>query len=102
MVSVNRRRLWIGATILIVFVVAATAYALRGRLANAPLVGRFVSSHGATAASQNPDQIAYWTLAAVAGGLLGSELGSKRLAGPALRRLMAVVLVIAGLKMIFT
>src|SRR5918996_5874260 len=61
MVSVNRRRLWIGATILIVFVVAATAYALRGRLANAPLVGRFVSSHSATEASQNPDEIAHWT-----------------------------------------
>ena len=61
MVSVNRRRLWIGATILIVFVVAATAYALRGRLANAPLVGRFVSAQTATEASRNPGEIAYWT-----------------------------------------
>ena len=61
MVSVKRRRLWIGATILIVFVVAATAYALRGRLANAPLVGRFVSAHTATETARNPDEIAYWT-----------------------------------------
>src|SRR5919106_4925498 len=61
MVSVNRRRLWIGATILIVLVVAATAYALRGRLANAPLVGRFVSAQRATEANRNPDEIAYWT-----------------------------------------
>lgn len=61
MVSVNRRPLWIGATILIVFVVAVTGYALRGRLANAPLVGRFVSPPGATEVSQDPDEIAYWT-----------------------------------------
>lgn len=44
MASVNRRALWVGATILSVLIVAATAYALRGRLANAPLVGRFVSA----------------------------------------------------------
>lgn len=61
MVSVNRRRLWIGATIFIVFVVAATAYALRARLSSAPLLGRFVSSQSATDASQDPDTIAYWT-----------------------------------------
>lgn len=48
MAVLNRRRLWIGATVLVV-VLAATAYALRGRLAHAPLVGRFISAEGATA-----------------------------------------------------
>ncbi|MGH8187370.1 MAG: efflux RND transporter periplasmic adaptor subunit, partial [Steroidobacteraceae bacterium] len=57
----NRRRLWIGATVLLVFVLAATAYALRGRLANAPFVGRFVAAQGTTNANQKPDEIAYWT-----------------------------------------
>ena len=49
MVSVNRRWLWIGATILIVVVVVATAYAFRGRLANAPLFSRLATTDGATA-----------------------------------------------------
>ena len=38
--------------------------------------------------------------AAVAGGLLGSTLGSRRLAPPMLRRLLAVVLVVAAVKLI--
>jgi uncharacterized membrane protein YfcA len=52
------------------------------------------------AGGRPPASISYWTLAAMAGGLIGSDLGSRRLAGPTLRRLMAAVLVIAGLKMI--
>ena len=43
-----------------------------------------------------PTAIPYWAAAAVAGGLVGSELGSKRLGHPALRHLLAVVLLIAG------
>ena len=43
-----------------------------------------------------------WIVAAVAGGLIGSGLGSSRLANPTLRRLLAVVLVIAGMKLILT
>jgi uncharacterized membrane protein YfcA len=35
------------------------------------------------------------------GGVLGAELGARRLGTPALRRALAVVLVIAGLKLIF-
>ncbi len=35
------------------------------------------------------------------GGLVGSELGARRLGTPALRKLLAVVLVVAGLKLIF-
>lgn len=56
MVSVNRRWLWSGATILIVAVVVATAYAFRGRLANTPLVGRFVTTHGATGTGESRDE----------------------------------------------
>jgi uncharacterized protein len=39
---------------------------------------------------------------AMVGGFIGAEYGSKRIAGANLRRLLAVVLVIAGLKLIFT
>jgi hypothetical protein len=49
-----------------------------------------------------PSVLAYWVVAAVGGGLLGSELGSKRLGNPTLRRLLAVVLVIAGGKLMLT
>jgi len=41
-----------------------------------------------------------WVVAAVIGGLLGSYLGSRRLPSPALRAVLAVVLVAAGLKLI--
>jgi uncharacterized membrane protein YfcA len=47
-----------------------------------------------------PDEIPLWVLAAVAGGLLGSELGRRRLANETLLRLLALVLVVAGLKLI--
>lgn len=40
--------------------------------------------------------------AAVVGGFIGAELGSKRIASPNLRRLLAVVLIVAGLKLILT
>jgi uncharacterized membrane protein YfcA len=48
-----------------------------------------------------PSFIPVWAVAAVAGGWLGAEYGSKRLGNPSLKRLLAVVLVVAGLKMIF-
>ncbi|MFN7036096.1 MAG: sulfite exporter TauE/SafE family protein [Bellilinea sp.] len=51
--------------------------------------------------SDLPSFIPFWAVAAVAGGWLGAEYGSKRLGNPTLRQLLAVVLVIAGLKMIF-
>jgi uncharacterized membrane protein YfcA len=47
-----------------------------------------------------PDGLGVWAVAVVVGGFLGAELGSKRLGNRTLRRLLAVVLVIAGLKMI--
>lgn len=47
-----------------------------------------------------PPALPYFALAAVVGGLAGSEFGSRRLASVTIRRLLAVVLVVAGLKMI--
>lgn len=48
-----------------------------------------------------PPALPYFALAAVVGGLAGSEFGSRRLANVTIRRLLAVVLVVAGIKMIF-
>jgi uncharacterized membrane protein YfcA len=47
-----------------------------------------------------PGEIPYWAAAAVAGGLIGAEFGSRRLGSPTLRRLLAAVLVIAGSKLL--
>lgn len=55
-----------------------------------------VSSLGAM-----PRSVAFLAGAALIGGLIGSEYGSRRLAGTTLRRLLSIVLLIAGLKLIF-
>jgi hypothetical protein len=47
-----------------------------------------------------PPAVYAWGLAAVAGGLIGTELGSRRLGLTTLRRLLGVVLIIAGLKLL--
>jgi len=47
-----------------------------------------------------PPAFAWFVLAVVGGGLLGSWLGSRRLPGVAIRRLLAAVLVVAGLKLL--
>jgi hypothetical protein len=47
-----------------------------------------------------PPQIPVLAVAAGLGGIIGSELGSRRIAPIALRYLLAVVLIIAGCKMI--
>lgn len=47
-----------------------------------------------------PDALPYWALAAVVGGYLGAEFGSRRLANPTIQKLLAGVLVIAGVKML--
>jgi uncharacterized membrane protein YfcA len=49
-----------------------------------------------------PHQILWWTPAALIGGLIGAELGSRRLTPLTMRRLLAAVLVVAGLKMLLT
>ena len=43
-----------------------------------------------------------WAIAAVIGGLIGSYLGSRRLPSPALRGVLAAVLVAAGIKLVLT
>jgi uncharacterized membrane protein YfcA len=48
-----------------------------------------------------PAAIPYLAAAALVGGFVGSELGSRRLPPPAIRRLLALVLVVAGVKLIF-
>ena len=57
---------------------------------------------GMAAAPPLPGGLPFWGVAAVAGGFVGAEYGSKRLANPTIRRLLAVVLAIAGAKMIAT
>lgn len=47
-----------------------------------------------------PEAFPVFVLAVVGGGLLGSWLGSQRLPGLAIRRLLAAVLVVAGLKLL--
>ena len=49
-----------------------------------------------------PEALPLWAMAAVCGGLVGAELGSRRIGSTAIQRLVAVVLVIAGIKMIAT
>lgn len=49
-----------------------------------------------------PDQLPLWAGAAVVGGLIGAELGSRRIGTPTFRRLLATVLVVAGIKLIFS
>lgn len=55
-----------------------------------------------TTMGQFPAALPYWALAATAGGLLGASLGSRRLAPLRFRQLLALVLVIAGAKLLFT
>jgi uncharacterized protein len=47
-----------------------------------------------------PHEIVWWVPAAFIGGLVGAELGSRRLTPLVMRRMLSVVLVIAGLKML--
>ncbi len=49
-----------------------------------------------------PPTVWLWVLAAVVGGIIGSTLGSRYFAIMTLRRILSVVLVIAGVKLIFT
>lgn len=47
-----------------------------------------------------PHDLLWWAVAVLLGGSIGSYLGARRLPSPALRGLLAVVLFIAGLKLI--
>lgn len=64
----------------------------------------FVDGLGGNLASVQslPGDIPLLAAAAVAGGLIGAELGSRRVASTTFQRLLALVLVIAGLKLLLT
>jgi hypothetical protein len=49
---------------------------------------------------QVPGAIRIWALAALAGGLIGSRAGSRYLGTLVLRRVLAAVLIVAGLKLV--
>ena len=67
------------------FILANSAAGLAGVLTNMPTL---------------PAPVYFWGIAAIAGGLIGSDLGSRRLGLAALRRLLGLVLTIAGLKLL--
>mgnify|MGYP001576597243 CR=1 FL=1 len=48
-----------------------------------------------------PEALPYWLIAVIAGGLIGSWLGAHKLNLNTMRRVLALVLVVAGAKMIF-
>jgi uncharacterized membrane protein YfcA len=61
----------------------------------AGLLGHFSS------VSLLPSNIPIWGIAAVVGGWIGASYGSKRAPAPVLRQLLSLVLVVAGVKLIF-
>lgn len=67
------------------FILANSISGLAGVLTKAPVL---------------PEGLIYWAVAAIAGGWIGAEYGSKRLANPTIRKLLAVVLLFAGSKML--
>ncbi len=75
------------AGVSVVFILVNSASGLLGHLASVKNV---------------PHEIVWWAPAALIGGLIGSELGSRRLAPMTMRRMLAVVLVVAGVKMLLT
>lgn len=60
----------------------------------AGLLGRWSS------APALPGALAGWAVAAALGAAIGSEIGSRRVGEPTIRRLLAVVLIVAGVKML--
>ena len=51
--------------------------------------------------AQLPPNIPLWGAAAIIGGWIGATFGSKRAPTPVLRQLLSVVLVVAGMKLVF-
>ncbi len=59
----------------------------------------FISKQSITAL---PADLPWWIIAVIIAGYIGSEYGSKRLKSAAIERLLAIVLVVAGLKMLLS
>lgn len=53
-----------------------------------------------TTAPTLPLALPYWAVAAISGGFIGAEYGSKRLCNSTIQKLLAGVLVLAGVKML--
>ena len=49
-----------------------------------------------------PKNLPYMAIAAVLGALIGAEFGSRKLTNPTIRKLLALVLVLAGSKMVLS
>ncbi|MDH5432713.1 MAG: sulfite exporter TauE/SafE family protein [Gammaproteobacteria bacterium] len=49
-----------------------------------------------------PAAVPWWILASVLGGLIGARFGSKRFSNPIIQKILALVLLIAGVKMVLT
>jgi uncharacterized membrane protein YfcA len=49
-----------------------------------------------------PSHLPLWAAAVIVGGLIGAELGSRRIGTPTFRRLLGVVLLVAGVKLVFS
>jgi uncharacterized membrane protein YfcA len=54
-----------------------------------------------TQVAKLPPNVWFWIAAAVVGGIIGSTLGSRRFNSLTLRRVLALVLIFAGIKLIF-
>ncbi len=63
------------------------------------LLGNWLQGKGAPL-SALPQEVWFWIIAAVVGGLLGSTLGAKRFDSLTMRRVLAAVLLFAGIKLI--
>lgn len=65
------------------------------------LVNSIAGLLGAMKASPTlPAALPWWAAAAIVGGYIGAEYGSRRLGNPTIKKLLALVLAIAGAKMI--
>lgn len=49
-----------------------------------------------------PSAFPFWAIAAMVGGFIGAEYGSRRLGSPSIQRLLSLVLLVAGVKMLVT
>jgi uncharacterized membrane protein YfcA len=47
-----------------------------------------------------PDHLAWWSVAVITGGFIGSSLGATKFNSPVLRVLLGVVLFMAGMKLV--
>jgi hypothetical protein len=70
----------------VVFILANSAAGLLGQLASLDRL---------------PADLGWWVVAVMSGGLIGSWLGARRLPSPALRVLLAAVLMVAGVRLVW-